>query len=78
MPPPDFWAVHDTDGKGRLLFRTKSRKDNPEAGILQECLPFTWYFKQRIQEIEGIGIERDLAGRLPVIYTPQDSGYMEP
>ena len=31
----------------------------------------SWYFKRRIQEIEGIGIERDLAG-LPVIYGPED------
>ena len=31
----------------------------------------SWHFKRRIQEIEGIGIERDLAG-LPVIYTPED------
>ena len=31
----------------------------------------SWHFKRRIQEIEGIGVERDLAG-LPVIYTPED------
>ena len=31
----------------------------------------SWYFKRRIQEIEGIGIERDLAG-LPVIYGPEN------
>lgn len=29
-----------------------------------------WYFKRRIQEIEGIGVERDLAG-YPVIYAPE-------
>lgn len=28
-----------------------------------------WYFKRRIQEIEAIGIERDLAG-LPVFHAP--------
>lgn len=31
----------------------------------------SWYFKRRIQEIEAIGIERDLAG-LPVIHAPED------
>ncbi|MNH11965.1 hypothetical protein D3C79_714940 [compost metagenome] len=30
-----------------------------------------WYFKKRIEEIEGIGIERDLAG-LPVLTPPED------
>lgn len=29
-----------------------------------------WYFKRRIQEIEGMGIERDLAG-LPVLIPPE-------
>lgn len=28
-----------------------------------------WYFKKRIQEIEGIGVERDLAG-FPVLHAP--------
>ena len=31
----------------------------------------SWYFKRRIQEIEAIGIERDLAG-LPVIHAPEN------
>lgn len=30
-----------------------------------------WYFCKRIEEIEGIGIERDLAG-LPVLQAPED------
>ena len=31
---------------------------------------FNWYFKRRIQEIEGIGVERDLAG-LPTLTAPE-------
>ena len=53
-----------------LHFKTKSRKGNPEGrSILRNCYR-NWYFKRRIQEIEGIGIERDLAG-LPVLEAPE-------
>lgn len=37
----------------------------------------SWYFKRRIQEVEGIGIERDLAG-LPVMYAPADLDIWNP
>ncbi|MDR1688326.1 MAG: hypothetical protein LBS21_06915 [Clostridiales bacterium] len=49
-----------------LHFKTKSRKANPEGRSILRNSYRSWYFKRRIQEIEGIGIERDLAG-LPVI-----------
>ena len=53
-----------------LHFKTKSRKGNPEGrSVLRNCYR-DWYFKRRIQEIEGIGIERDLAG-LPVLTAPE-------
>jgi len=53
-----------------LHFKTKSRKSNPEGrSILRNCYR-SWYFKRRIQELEGIGIERDLAG-LPVLEAPE-------
>ena len=54
-----------------MLFRTKSRKNNPEGRSILRNAYRSWYFKRRIQEIEGIGIERDLAG-LPVIHGPED------
>lgn len=53
-----------------LLFRTKSRKNNPEGRSILRNAYRSWYFKRRIQEIEGIGIERDLAG-LPVMHGPE-------
>lgn len=52
-----------------LLFRTTSNKNNPEGRSVLRNAYRPWYFKKRIEEIEGIGIERDLAG-LPVIYAP--------
>lgn len=50
-----------------LLFRTKNHKGNPEGRSIFRNAFRSWYFKRRIEEIEGIGVERDLAG-LPVMY----------
>jgi hypothetical protein len=58
--------------KKALHFRTKSRKNNPEGRSILRSAFRAWYFKRRIQEIEGIGIERDLAG-LPVMKAPPNS-----
>lgn len=69
MPPPDFGLITIPMSKA-MLFRTRSRKDNPEGRSILRTAYRSWYFKRRIQEIEGIGIERDLAG-LPVITTPE-------
>jgi len=52
-----------------LLFRTTSHKGNPEGRSVLRNAYRPWYFKKRIEEIEGIGIERDLAG-LPVMTVP--------
>lgn len=54
-----------------LLFRTSEFKNNPEGISLLRRAYTSWYYKKRIQEIEAIGIERDLAG-LPVIYAPEE------
>lgn len=70
MPPPDF-GTFTIPMQRALLFRTKIRKSNPEGRSILRNAYRSWYFKRRIQEIEGIGIERDLAG-LPVIYAPED------
>lgn len=53
-----------------LHFKTKSRKGNPEGRSVLRNSYRGWYFKRRIQEIEGIGVERDLAG-LPVMEAPE-------
>ena len=53
-----------------LLFRTQVTKDNPEGrSALRNCYR-PWYFKKKIEEIEGIGLERDLAG-LPMMTAPE-------
>ena len=53
-----------------LHFVTKSRKNNPEGHSILRGSYRAWYFKRRIQEIEGIGLERDLAG-FPVLTAPE-------
>lgn len=70
LAPPD-WKMCTIPVEKALHFRTKSRKDNPEGKSILRNAYRSWYFKKRIQEIEGIGIERDLAGLL-IIHTPQD------
>ena len=51
------------------LFRTSSKKNSPEGVSALRSCHRPWYFLRRIEEHEGIGIERDLAG-LPVAYVP--------
>ena len=73
-PPPDF-AVRTIPIEKALHFVTKSRKGNPEGRSILRNAYRSFYFKRRIQEIEAIGIERDLAG-LPVIKLPEDLGQL--
>lgn len=54
-----------------LLFRPTSHKRNPEGRSLLRNAYRSWYFKKRIEEIEGVGIERDLAG-IPVMSVPSE------
>ncbi len=68
QPPPDYELLTIPMRKA-LLFRTESAKDNPEGKSILRNAYRDWYFKRRIQEIEAIGIERDLAG-LPVVHGP--------
>lgn len=67
--PPNYEKIFIPLEKA-LHFRTKSRKGNPEGRSILRNAYRSWYFKKRIQELEGIGIERDLAG-LPVLITPE-------
>lgn len=70
QPPPDFISRTVPMDKA-LLFRTRTEKGNPEGRSILRNAYRPWYFKRRIEEIEGIGIERDLAG-LPVLTPPEN------
>lgn len=54
-----------------LIFRTTSRKGNPQGRSALRNAFLAWHRKKRIEESEAIGIERDLAG-LPVFYVPPE------
>lgn len=68
IPPPTYRPRFVPIEKA-LLFRTAIHKGSPEGRSLLRNVFRPWMMKKRIEEIEGIGIERDLAG-LPVIYAP--------
>lgn len=60
--------VHIPIDKG-LLFRTTSAKNNPEGRSMLRNAYRPWYFGKRIEEIEAIGVDRDLAG-VPIARVP--------
>ena len=74
--PPTYKTVAIPLSKG-LLFRTKIARDNPEGRSLLRNAYRPWYFKKRIEEIEGVGIERDLAG-LPTLIPPEGVDIWDP
>ena len=54
-----------------LLFRPTAYKSNPEGRSILRTAYRPWYNLTQIENIEGIGIERDLAG-LPVVKVPPE------
>lgn len=69
LAEPDYQRVVIPLSKG-LLFRTRVTRDNPEGKSLLRNAYRPWFFKKHFEEIEGIGIERDLAG-FPVLQSPE-------
>lgn len=67
---PDYQIRRIPMSKG-LLFRTRISRDNPEGKSLLRNAYRPWFFKKHFEEIEGIGIERDLAG-FPVLTAPDN------
>lgn len=70
MAPPSY-DIKFIPIEKSLHFITKSRKWNPEGRSILRNAYRSHYFKKRFQEIEGIGVERDLAG-LPMLQPPED------
>jgi len=52
-----------------VIYRTRREKNNPEGRSILRTSWIPYYYCKNIQQIEAIGIERDLAG-LPVIHLP--------
>lgn len=53
-----------------INFRTLPERNNPEGHSILRGAYRPFYYKRRIEEIEGIAMERDLAG-LPVLTPPE-------
>lgn len=68
--PPDYKTVIIPIEKS-LLFRTTVAKGNPEGRSIFRGAYRPYFFKKHIENIEAIGVERDLAG-LPIAYVPPD------
>lgn len=64
LAPPNF-KLTDIPLSRSLLFRVRQRKDSPEGVSLLRSAYRPWYRKREIENIQGIAIERDLAG-IPV------------
>ena len=68
-PPPDYLLRFIPDEKS-LHFRTTIFKDDPEGrSILRPCY-IDYYMVRNFRAIEGIGVERDLAG-MPMLTAPE-------
>ena len=70
LSPPTFQRVELPIEKC-LLFRPGAHKNNPEGQSSLRRAYRPWYFAKRIEEVEAIGVERDLAG-LPVVEVPAE------
>jgi hypothetical protein len=53
-----------------ILYRTRVEANNPEGRSILRPSYIPYYFLKNIQQIEAVGIERDLAG-LPVVGLPE-------
>ena len=68
IAPPKYQRVYIPIEKA-LLFRTTSRKNNPEGRSMLRGAYNSYYLKRNIQIYEAIGIERDLCG-VPMAHIP--------
>ena len=68
-PAPDYRERYIPIGKC-LHFRTESAGNNPEGRSILRNAFRAWFMKKNIEEIEAIGVERDLAG-LPTLTMPE-------
>lgn len=68
-PAPDYKRYYIPLSKS-IHFKTEHAGGNPEGRSILRNTYRPWYFKKYIEEIEGIGLERDLTG-LPMISLPE-------
>ena len=54
-----------------VLYRTRRNRNNPEGYSFLRPSYLAWYMKKSLQEIEGIGAERDFTGALIINLPPR-------
>lgn len=69
--PAPSYNLRYIDINRALLFRTNAAKNNPEGRSWLRPGWRSWYLLKRMQELEGIGIERNVAG-YPDFQAPLD------
>jgi len=74
LSPPDWHTTAIPISKS-LLFRTSTNKSNPEGRSLLRAVYVPYYFSSKIQNLEGVGVERDATG-IPWMSIPSE--YMSP
>ena len=70
LAPPRYQTVVIPRDRS-LLFRFGAPKGSPEGRSMLRNAYRPWFFKKRLEEIEAVGIERDLAG-LPMVKIPAE------
>jgi len=68
---PPYYRITEIPIEKSLLFRLKPRKGNPEGISMLRGAYRSWYLKKNIEDIEAIGVERDLAG-IPIMWVPEN------
>lgn len=76
IAPPGYSQVTIPIAKS-LLFRTRIRRGSPEGHSILRNAYVGYFFKKRIREVEGIAIERELAG-MPVMTAAQGADPWNP
>ena len=70
---PDTGENVTIDIEKLLLFRSTAAPANSPIGIpIHRAAYSSWFYSRNFQEIEGIGVERDLAG-IPIVYMGNDT-----
>jgi hypothetical protein len=69
LGPPTYQIV-DIPISNAAHFRTSTEKNNPEGVSILRRAWRSWDIKHHLEEVEAIGVERDLTG-LPMITTPE-------
>ncbi len=75
--PPDGTVLRYIPLDKALLFRTTTKRNNPEGRAVIRNAYMSWYYRKEVMTILGIGLERDLTG-LPLIQAPEGVNVFAP